>query len=351
MSKHLATLIMGMAALVLFGVGAAANYPAPVEGDFTISNFLFHTGETIPKLKVHYRTIGDPSGQPVLILHGTTGSGASMLAPSFAGELFGPGQPLDATKYFLILPDAIGTGKTTKPSDGLKGAFPRYNYDDMVNAQFRLVTEGLGIKKLRAVVGYSMGGMHAWVWGVNYPEAMDAIVPMAAQPTAMASRNWVMRRMIIDSVRNDPAWKNGFYETQPEHFRLVNVWYGLATNGGNLAFQDKAPTRARADELVDKAIANRTTIDANDYLYQWDASRDFDASPKLDRIRAHVLVVNAADDERNPPESGLMEKELARLENATYCLIPASAETSGHATNMTARLWKDQLDAFLKNLP
>ena len=202
---------------------AAADYPTPIEGDWIARDFRFHTGDVMPELRLHYTTVGAPSGQPVLILHGTTGSGATMLSPAFAGELFGPGQPLDASKYFIILPDALGTGKSSKPSDGLRTKFPRYNYDDMVAAQYRLVTEGLGIRHLRLILGNSMGGMQTWIWGVRYPEFMDALVPMASQPTEMSGRNWMMRRMLIDAIRNDPAWNNGNYTTQPRALQALSL--------------------------------------------------------------------------------------------------------------------------------
>src|SRR5882672_7932889 len=211
---------------------AAADYPAPKQGDWIARDFKFHTGEVMPELRLHYTTVGDPAGQPVLVLHGTGGSAASMLTPGFAGELFGAGQALDATKYFIIIPDSVGHGQSTKPSDGMKTAFPTYNYDDMVEAQYRLVSEGLGVKHLRLVIGNSMGGMHTWLWGEKYPAYMDALVPMAAQPTAMASRNWMMRRLIIDTIRNDPAWMNGNYTTQPTALKAANVFYGIATSGG-----------------------------------------------------------------------------------------------------------------------
>ena len=229
----------GLSLLLIALAPAAAQYPAPKEGSWIARDFRFHTGEVMPELRLHYRTVGEPSGEPVLILHGTTGSGASMLSPAFAGELFGPGQPLDASKYFIILPDAIGHGKSSKPSDGLRAKFPRYNYDDMVAAQYKLVTEGLGIRHLRLVLGNSMGGMHTWIWGVAHPDFMDALVPMASQPTEMASRNWMMRRLIIDAIRNDPDWKGGDYAEQPRAFRVANVFYGIATNGGTW------PTRSR----------------------------------------------------------------------------------------------------------
>ena len=250
----------------------AADYPAPRQGEWIARDFRFHTGEVMPELRIAYTTIGNPGGQPVLVLHGTTGSAASLLTPAFAGELFGPGQPLDATKYFVILPDAIGHGKTSKPSDGLKAKFPRYDYDDMVDAQYRLVKEGLGIPHLRLVMGNSMGGMHSWVWATRYPDYMDAVAPMASQPTAMSSRNWMLRRLIIDGIRNDPAWQGGNYTTQPTAFRSAAVFYNIATNGGTLATQKLAPTRAAADKVLDERLAAPFNADANDYLYQWEAS-------------------------------------------------------------------------------
>jgi homoserine O-acetyltransferase/O-succinyltransferase len=221
----------------------AADYPAAVEGSWIARDFRFSTGEVLPEVRLHYRTIGNPAGEPVLILHGTAGSGGGMLTPAFAGELFGAGQALDASKYYVILPDAIGAGKSAKPSDGLRAKFPRYSYDDMVLGQYRLVTEGLGIKRLRLVLGNSMGGMQTWIWGVSYPGFMDALVPMASQPTDMASRNWMLRRMIIDAVRNDPDYNDGNYTTQPRALKVANVFYGIATNGGSQAYQKMAPTR------------------------------------------------------------------------------------------------------------
>ncbi len=329
----------------------AADYPAPKEGLWTARDFRFHTGEAMPELRLHYRTVGDPSGEPVLILHGTAGSGGGMLSPAFAGELFGAGQALDATKYFIILPDAIGAGKSTKPSDGLRTKFPKYNYDDMVDAQYRLVTEGLGIRHLRLVLGNSMGGMHTWIWGAKHPKLMDALVPMASQPTDMSSRNWMMRRLIIDSIRNDPDWKGGNYETQPRAFRTAAVFYGVATSGGTLAYQKLAPTRELADKLLDQRLGALTKADANDYLYQWDSSRDYNAAPGLERIEAPLLAINAADDERNPPETGVMDREMKRVKHGRLYLIPASEDTRGHATTGMAKFWQQQLREFLATVP
>ena len=339
-------------ALTLIALAAsAADYPAPKESDWIARDFRFHTGEVMAELRLHYTTIGVPSGLPVLVLHGTTGSGTGMLTPAFAGELFGPGQPLDASKYFIILPDAIGAGKSSKPSDGLRAKFPRYNYDDMVAAQYKLVTEGLGIRHLRLVLGNSMGGMHTWIWGVNYPDVMDALVPMASQPTEMSGRNWMMRRMLIDAVRNDPDWNNGEYTTQPRALKVANVFFAIATNGGSQALYKTAPTRAQADKLLDDRLAAPFRADANDFLYQWEASRDYDPSPGLERVQAALLAINSADDERNPPELGIMERELKRIKNGRMYLIPASAETRGHGTTGMAKLWKQQLQDFLQTAP
>ena len=330
---------------------AAAEYPAPKEADWVARDFKFHTGEVMTELRLHYSTIGSPAGHPVLILHGTAGSGVSMLTPTFAGELFGSGQALDATKYFLILPDALGAGKSQKPSDGLRAKFPQYNYGDMVLAQYRLVTEGLGIRHLRLVIGNSMGGMHCWLWGEAYPDFMDALVPMASQPTEMSARNWMMRRMLIDAVRKDPAWDNGNYTTQPPWLRIATVFYGFATNGGTLAYQAMAPTREKADELVDARLAAPFTADANDFLYQWDASRDYNPAPGLERITAPLLAINSADDERNPPETGIMEQALKRVTNGHLLLIPASTATRGHSTTGMAKFWSQQLQEFLNTAP
>ena len=245
--RHFVTGVTCAAFVVLSAASHAADYPAPVEGDYVIKDFAFHDGTVLPELKVHYTTVGDPKGEPVVVLHGTAGSGASMLGDGFAGALYGPGQPLDASRYYLIMPDAIGTGGTTKPSDGLRAGFPRYNYDDMVEAQVRLVKEGLGIDHVRLVIGNSMGGMHAWLWATDYPDYMDAVVPMASLPAPMAGRNWMMRRMVINSVRNDPAWDNGNYTEQPPNLRLANFWFGIATAGGNQGLHAKGPTNAEAD--------------------------------------------------------------------------------------------------------
>ena len=340
-----------MGCLLALGLHAAhaADYPTPKEADWVAKDFRFHTGEVMPELRLHYTTIGTPGAPAVLVLHGTAGSGTSMLTPAFAGELFGAGQPLDASRYFIILPDGIGTGKSSKPSDGLRAKFPKYNYDDMVLAQYRLVTEGLGLKHLRLVLGNSMGGMHTWIWGVNHPDFMDALVPLASQPTEMSGRNWMMRRMLIDAVRKDPEWNNGNYTTQPRQLRTANVFFGIATAGGSQAYQKAAPTRAQADQVVDDRYAAPFTADANDFLYQWEASGDYNPAPGLERIQAQLLAINSADDERNPPELGLMERELKRVKGGKLYLIPASENTRGHGTTALAALWRQQLAELLQH--
>jgi len=340
-----------LAAALLGPSLALADLPAPKEADWIAKDFRFHTGEVLAEVRIHYTTIGSPAGEPVLVLHGTAGSGTGMLTPAFAGELFGPGQPLDASKYFIILPDAIGAGKSSKPSDGMRARFPRYNYDDMVLAQHRLVTEGLGIRRLRLVLGNSMGGMHAWLWAVKYPDFMDAVVPLACQPSEMSGRNWMMRRMLIDAVRKDPDWKGGDYETQPRAVRVANAFWSIVSIGGSQAYYKAAPTREKADKLLDERLAAPFTADANDFLYQWESSGDYNPAPGLGQIRASVLAINSADDERNPPELGIMERELPRVKGARLYLIPASEETRGHGTTGMARFWKAQLADFLAAVP
>ncbi len=337
---------------ILASVAAwAADYPAPKEGSWVVRDFRFHTGEVLPELRLHYRTVGAPTGEPVIVMHGTTGSGASMLTPAFAGELFGAGQPLDATRYYIILPDAVGHGRSSKPSDGLRAKFPKYNYDDMVDAQHRLVTEHLGVRHARLVMGNSMGGMETWIWAQKYPGFMDVAVPMASLPTEMASRNWMMRRLIIDSIRNDPEWMNGEYTKQPRSVQFASVFFGIGTNGGNQALLKAAPTRARADALLDQRLKAPFTGDANDALYQWDSSRDYNPSAGLERIQAVLLAINSADDERNPPETGVLDREIKRVKNGRVLLIPGSEDSSGHGTTGRAKFWAKELGVALQAAP
>ena len=344
---------MKLVAAVVFTSLAALSWAqgaqAPREGSWTVTDYRFHTGEVLPELRLHYTTLGAPTGEPVLILHGTGGSGTGMLNPNFGGELFGPGQPLDANRYFIILPDAIGAGKSSKPSDGMRSKFPKYDYDDMVRAQHRLVTEHLGVKKLRLVLGNSMGGMHTWVWGTMYPDAMSALVPLASQPVEVAGRNWMMRRMLIDMIRNDPDFNDGNYTTQPRGVRLAQVYFGTATNGGEQALYNAAPTLAKADELWNQRVSRPTPADANDLAYQFDASRGYNPAPQLERIQAELLAINSADDERNPPELGVMEREIKRVKRGRFVVIPASEQTSGHGTTGQAKWWKHHLVELLQS--
>src|SRR5271154_5894490 len=277
-------ILAAIASAAISSAATAAEYPAPRQGDFIAHDFKFHGGEVMAELRLHYTTIGEPTGQPVLVLHGTSGSSASMLTPAFAGELFGAGQPLDASKYYIIIPDGLGHGRSAKPSDAMKTAFPKYDYADMVDAQYRLVKEGLGVKHLRLVIGNSMGGMHTWLWGVKYPDFMDVLVPMASQPTAMAARNWMLRRMMIETIRNDPDYNEGRYTTQPRMMKYAVSAYRFASAGGTLAYQMQAPTAAQADKMVDDQLALPVTADANDYIYQWEASHDYDASAEMEKI-------------------------------------------------------------------
>jgi homoserine O-acetyltransferase/O-succinyltransferase len=345
------------AVLILMSTGGmssgamAADYPAPKQGEWIAKDFKFHGGEVLPELRLHYTTVGEPGGEPVLVLHGTGGAAASMLTPAFAGELFGAGQPLDATKYYIIIPDSVGHGQSSKPSDGMKTAFPKYDYDDMVDAQHRLLTEGLGITHLRLVIGNSMGGMHSWTWGVRYPTFMDALVPMASQPTAMAARNWMLRRIMLDTIRSDPDYNGGNYTAQPRMMKYAIAAYGIATAGGTLGYQTLAPTAAKADTMVDERLSAPVTSDANDFIYQWDSSHDYDPSAGLEKIEATVLAINAADDERNPPETGITVEAMKRIRNARLYLIPASTETRGHSTTGSAKFYAAQLKEFLQSAP
>jgi homoserine O-acetyltransferase/O-succinyltransferase len=330
---------------------AAADYPTPQQGDWIARDFRFHGGEIVPELRLHYTTIGEPGGQPVLVLHGSGGDAARMLTADFAGQLFGAGQPLDASKYYIIIPDSLGHGKSSKPSDGMKTAFPKYDYADMVDAQYRLVKEGLGIKHLRLVIGNSMGGMHTWIWAVRYPHFMDAAVPMASQPTAMAARNWMLRRIMLDAIRNDPDYKGGDYTSQPRMMKYAVAAYRIASSGGTLGYQTLAPTAAKADKIVDSMLVIPDTVDANDLIYQYQASHDYDPSAGLDKIEAVLLAINAADDERNPPETGVTDAALQRVKNGRLFLIPASTATRGHSTTGNAAFYQQQLRELLQTAP
>jgi homoserine O-acetyltransferase/O-succinyltransferase len=343
--------VVGVFALGLSAAAMAADYPAPKQGEWIARDFKFHTGEVLPEVKLHYTTIGEPSGTPIVVLHGTGGSAAGMLGPTFAGELFGPGQPFDASKHYIVIPDALGHGRSAKPSDGLKTKFPQYDYSDMVDAQYRLLSEGLGIRHVRLVIGNSMGGMNTWLWGERYPGYMDALVPMASQPAPMASRNWMLRRTMIETIRNDPEYNNGNYTTQPHSLKYAAVFFGIATSGGTLSYQKQAPTRELADKSVDARLSGPNSVDANDFLWQWASSADYDPAPSLDKVEAWVLAINSADDERNPPETGIEVEALKHVKHGKLYLIPASDQTSGHGTTGNARFYKQQLEEFLQTVP
>ncbi|KQN54336.1 MULTISPECIES: alpha/beta fold hydrolase [unclassified Erwinia] len=337
------------ALLTLAPVAAPLAAPlTPSEGNWTAAEFQFNSGEKMKGLRIHYTTLGSPDKPAVLLLHGTNQPIKALLADNFGGRLFGPGQPLDSNKYFIIMPDSIGSGQSSKPSDGLRMAFPQFDYGDMVTAQYRLLTEGLGIRHLRLVMGYSMGGMQTWLWGEKYPTMMDQLVPMAAQPAELSGRNWMMRRLLIESIKGDPAWQQGNYQQQPPALKYASTMFSVATTGGTLGWQQKAPTRAAADQRVEERLAAPVTADANDFIYLWGSSANYNAQRDLSRIKAPLLIVNSADDERNPPETGSLTADLKKLKRAELLLIPTGKQTSGHGTMMSAALYEKELNAFLK---
>ncbi len=345
------------AALLALGLTLhAAEYPAATESDFVLHDFKFASGETLPELRIHYRTLGQPLRDEhgtvrnaVLITHGTTGSGAQFIRPEFAGELFGAAQPLDATKFFLVLPDGIGHGKSSKPSDGLHAKFPRYGYRDMVEAQFRLLTEGLGVNHARLVMGTSMGGMHTWLWGEVHPDFMDALMPLASLPTQISGRNRAWRRLISDAIRHDPEWHGGEYSAQPPSLRTAGQMLWLMSSNPVLR-QEQSPTLARSDEELDKFVADfEKTADANDVLYALEASHDYDPGPGLEKIRAPLVAINFADDLINPPELGILEREIKRVPRGRAVVVPFSKETRGHGSHTIAPLWKHDLETLLED--
>lgn len=344
-----------IALLVIAGRAPAAPYPVPQEADAVLENFHFKSGETLARLRIHYRTLGKPQRDSqgvvrnaVLIGHGTGGSGAQFIRPEFAGELFGAGQLLDATKYFIVLPDGIGHGKSSKPSDGLRTAFPHYGYRDMVEAQYQLLTKTLGVNHLRLVAGTSMGGMQTWLWGESHPDFMDALLPLASLPTQISGRNRVWRKTIIDAIRHDPAWQGGAYTSQPPSLRTaVEIIFFVGSNPQ--IRQAAMPTLARADATLDEYVAKAMrTEDANDVLYQLRSSEDYDPGPALERIRAPLIAVNSADDLINPPELGILEREIRRVKKGRAVMLPLSTETRGHGTHTMAAVWKQYLAELLE---
>jgi homoserine O-acetyltransferase len=346
----------------LLGLALLASSPLAAQSIGREADCVLHNvplaGGTLDTLRLHYTTLGTPRRDAqgvvrnaVLILHGTTGNGRGFLSSNFAGELFGPGQLLDSATHFLILPDAIGTGGSSKPSDGRRGAFPSYGYDDMITAQYRLLTEGLGVNHLRLVMGTSMGGMHTWMWGYRFPDFMDGLVPLASVPTPIAGRNRMMRQIIADAIRDDPAWNGGHYTRQPDGLRTaLSMLFMMTSSPWQL--QQQAPTRDSAESYISRWMTQRlASTDANDFLLQFEASRDYDPSPHLERITAPVLAINSADDLVNPPELGLMERLMPRVRQGRYVVLPTSEATRGHGTHSLPALWKHELAAFLHALP
>jgi homoserine O-acetyltransferase len=334
---------------------AQTSYPTPVEGDYLIENFKFVSGEVLPQLKLHYRTIGKPMKDAagvvrnaVLIMHGTTGSGTNFLSGQFAGGLFGPNQLLDATKDYIILPDAIGHGKSSRPSDGLHMRFPKYTYDDMVRAQYQMLTQGLGVNHMRLVMGTSMGGMMTWVWGYMYPDFMDALMPLASLPVEIAGRNRMIRKMLIDSIRDDPEWKDGEYQSQPRRGLTGAIHMMIIMVSSPLQWQKSSPTRAAAEKFLENRINGYLrTLDANDMIYQYEASRDYNPAPHLEGIKAPLYAVNSADDQVNPPELGILDQAIKRVKRGRYILIPISDQTAGHGTHSIPAIWGKYLSELL----
>jgi homoserine O-acetyltransferase len=333
-----------------------ARWPNYHEGAFVIKNYAFRGGEILPELVLHYRTLGtakrDATGgivNGVLLLQGNTGTGANWLRPTLSDELFASGQPLDAANHFIVMPDAIGRGGSSKPSDGLKGKFPHYRYSDMVESAYRLITEGLGVSHLRLVIGSSMGGMHAWMWAEMYPDLMDGVVPISCQPVEISGRNWIMRRAAAEAIRHDPDWNNGDYVTNPRHYIYTAAANSLRTESAS-RIQEIAPTLAAADALYEQRLAQAAKGDANDALWAIEAIRDYNPEPDLHKIKAKVLLINAAEDEANPPELGTVERAMQRVRDGRYVLIPAGPKTHGHFTHFYAEVWKSYLIDFMRTL-
>jgi homoserine O-acetyltransferase len=349
---------VGITGLILLATACclqAADQPHATVGDFCFKEFRFISGETLPEVCIHYRTFGKPRRDArgkvqnaVLILHGTGGDGESLMNIAFTGELFGRGQPLDAGRYFIIIPDNLGHGKSTKPSDGLRAQFPMYGYHDLIEAQYRLLTEGLQVNHLRLVMGTSMGGMHTWLWGETRPEFMDALFPLASLPTQISGRNRAWRKIISDAIRTDPQWLNGEYRTQPHSLKTAAQILFLMGSNPLLRYQ-QGPTRQKADELLEEEVGTRLAkLDVNDLLYSVESSYDYDPGPGLEKIRAPLLAINFGDDLINPPELGILEQQIRLVKHGQALVIPMSAETIGHGTHTKATVWKQHLERFLK---
>jgi homoserine O-acetyltransferase/O-succinyltransferase len=358
MPKLIAVLTVFFLACVPLG---AADFPDPIPGDFILRDFKFNSGETMPEVRMHYRTLGKPVRDDkgivrngVLVLHGTGGEGGRFVGKDaigqmFAGELFGKDQPLDATRFFIVIPDNLGHGLSTKPSDKLHARFPKYGYHDMIAAQHRLLTEGLQVNHLRLVMGTSMGGMQTWLWGQKYPDFMDALMPLASLPTQISGRNFVWRKMISDAIRTDPEWHEGEYKTKPPGLRLaVEMLYFMGSNP--VIRQKEGPTRLVAGKALEKYVAEQLKrTDANDLLYAVESSFDYDPGPGLDKIQAPLMAVNFGDDLINPPELGILESEIKRVPKGRAVVMPLTPETIGHGTHTKAAVWKQHLERLLKD--
>jgi homoserine O-acetyltransferase len=335
---------------------AQIKFPVPTEGDYLITNFVFKSGEHLDILKLHYTTIGNPTrdkngkiNNAILIMHGTTGSGSNFLSEQFGGNLFGKGQLLDAAKYFIILTDDIGHGKSSKPSDGLKMKFPKYNYDDMVLANYKLLTENLKVDHLRLVMGTSMGGMHTWIWGYTYPDFMDALMPLASLPVEIAGRNRIQRKMAIKLIEMDSEWKGGNYIEQPNEGMTGAILSLMFMVSSPLQWQINAPTREKAEAMMEKTLSRYLSIlDANDLIYAFDSSRDYNPQPYLSQIKAPLIAINSADDQVNPPELGLMDREIKNVKKGKYILLPITNKTSGHGTHSNPKIWGQYLKQLLR---
>jgi homoserine O-acetyltransferase len=336
---------------------AQTSWPNFKEGDYILKDFRFNSGETLPELRMHYRTLGtakrNAQGEIVngiVLLHGTSGSGNSWLLPSLADELFKAGQPLDAAEHFIIIPDSIGVGASSKPSDGLKAKFPHYRYGDIVRAEHQLVTEGLNVRHLRLVLGSSMGGMQTWMWGEMYPDLMDGLVPIASQPIGISGRNWINRRIRIEAIKNDPEYNNGNYTKNPSTYIYTLPMAAMGTENV-VRLQEMAPTREKGDEMYKRLVEEAKKGDANNTLWGIEAVMDYNPEPDLGKIKARLLAINFEDDEANPPQLNVVEPAIKRIKNARHVVIPAGPESHGHYSHLRAKLWKSHLVEFMKTLP
>ena len=354
----LAVIAMVLALAAAAAAQSPSAFPTPERHDFIVKNFRLQSGETLPEVRIHYRTVGTPirgaNGKitnGVLVMHGSSGDAGQVLAPSFSAPLLSKGAPLDAGKHFLIFPDNLGNGRSTKPSDGLRAKFPKYGYHDMVTLQHQLVTEGLGIDRLKLIIGISMGGMHAWLWGIRYPEAMDGLIPIAAQPVAIEGRNLLWRRILSQAIRKDPEWRSGNYEKQPQGFLSIMPMFDMLVQSP-VRLGESLTSYAKADaHLADVLEETLEEDDANNILYRFEASADYNPEPELQKIRARVLAILFEDDELNPTNLGTMERVMPKVKSGQMVVIPAGPDTEGHRTQVKASVWREHVRRFMDTLP